>query len=544
MRFVTRHVISNLCRGLLGWLVLFLAAGALKAQYASYGSPGGYYGRIEVTGVTKTGSDDYSDFYTISYAYSYRAVSDVGLKGLFGDQPLSGYYYVIGAYTAGSGAGLVTGNTTRSGGVAKGSTQFNIQVVLTHGSSPLVPVDLNQVTRKVRLRIFNDKNYPVTYQVLQDGNVIETITQAARSGQIREITVPSTAVVSVIAKVDGLLYDAEGGSWVLQEGAVFEAPVAGGIEPKIAPLNPDTDTKDVGQPNTPTEMPTEPSPTGTNQSGLPVWKKETDGENGTQGATQTDLFTNATYRQGVDKIVQKMDTAQKALDEHNEAVLEEMNRRKTEEMAAKAANPDSSAMSAAGAAASTAEKSSWGTVALTAPTVTGSPPVFLINEPFTGKVFDMNPFRSDRLGGVASWLRSLAVWLIVAAFAIYAVHVAGDTIRDVASSQQAKGNSVVAGTGAQATALIAAGLISLVVLGVVVAMAAWKDTALTGSGGSIISVLGFDPFASAPAACVWMIDQVWPITTFLAAILARITFKSVATLSYIGAAAVIRFIVP
>ena len=91
--------------------------------------------------------------------------------------------------------------------------------------------------------------------------------------------------------------------------------------------------------------------------------------------------------------------------------------------------------------------------------------MFTISEPFTGKTFDMNPFRSDRFGGVASWLRQLAVWLLVAGFAVYAVHEASGTVRDIAQSRQARGNTVVAGTGAQATALVAASAITITVMG-------------------------------------------------------------------------------
>lgn len=207
-------------------------------------------------------------------------------------------------------------------------------------------------------------------------------------------------------------------------------------------------------------------------------------------------------------------------------------------------NPTSGETSSAGNSAASAASSAWGSVSLPVPSVSGSPPLFTITDPFTGTVVDLNPFTSERFGPTAAWLRSLAIYLLVAGFALYAVNVASQTVKDAAQARQAKGNPVMAGTGAQATALLAAAAITVAVLGLIVGLAAWKDISLSGSGGTIIAVLGVNPFGSAPAGVVWMIDQIWPIATSIAVLLGKISFRVVATGAYVTAATVIRFIVP
>jgi hypothetical protein len=185
--------------------------------------------------------------------------------------------------------------------------------------------------------------------------------------------------------------------------------------------------------------------------------------------------------------------------------------------------------------------SAWGEIpAMPSPELSSAKPNFSLS--FFGATVDLDPFRNDRFGVLAGWLRSLFQWGIVVAFGLYAIERAREGLGTMLAAQQAKGNTF-GGTGGQITALVAAFAMTAAVLTGIIALAAWKDTSL--GGLSVSSAIGMNPLGSGTmGTAVWMIDQIFPITTALVAAVARIIWSMSVGAATLVVATIIRFIVP
>jgi len=112
------------------------------------------------------------------------------------------------------------------------------------------------------------------------------------------------------------------------------------------------------------------------------------------------------------------------------------------------------------------------------------------------------------------------------------------------AAPQAKGNTI-AGTGGQITALIAAAAITVVISTGLVAIAAWRDTSL--GGFTVADMIITSPLAGASgnvAKGLWLLDQVFPIQTAIAVVVARIFFQWAVAIAILIVSTVIRFLVP
>lgn len=205
--------------------------------------------------------------------------------------------------------------------------------------------------------------------------------------------------------------------------------------------------------------------------------------------------------------------------------------------------PTSGTMSTAGNAASATLSSHLLTGSVTVSAITGSLPALTITMPaaFGGQTIDFNPFASDRLGNVASWIRTLILWIVVVHFGVWLATAYTEELRAYMTAPQAKGNPLLAGTGAQATGLIAAAAISAVILGAVVALTALIASL---SFSSVTSAMTTQPWLSAPAGILQMIDAIFPIATACTLAAFRVLFKVSAGVTYGTMATIIRFIVP
>lgn len=174
----------------------------------------------------------------------------------------------------------------------------------------------------------------------------------------------------------------------------------------------------------------------------------------------------------------------------------------------------------------------------------GSEPNFVISLPasFGGASFDLNPFSSDRFAGVASWFRSAVHWLAIVTFGAWVWSELAQWVRGISALPQAKGNALVGGTGAQATALVAAGLMTTAIVVAITAILAWSFGDLTVP--SLISTAMGNPVTSMPAGALWMLDQLFPVGTLLVCLVGKLTFNMYAAGLFATCAAVIRFIVP
>jgi len=185
------------------------------------------------------------------------------------------------------------------------------------------------------------------------------------------------------------------------------------------------------------------------------------------------------------------------------------------------------------------------------PTVTGyelatpSPPAALtVQMPaaFGGNTINFNPFTTERLGPVADWFRYALEWLILVVLGIWVFKENKSYVLALGGVQQAKGNPVFGGTGAQATALIAAGIMSAIVVVFVTALLAWSFGGLNMVG--FVSKIGVNPFLGLLADSFWMLTKVYPVEVTIAALLARLTFNAYASPLYLVCLTAVRFVIP
>lgn len=173
-----------------------------------------------------------------------------------------------------------------------------------------------------------------------------------------------------------------------------------------------------------------------------------------------------------------------------------------------------------------------------------SPIDFSISLPATmgGITIDADPFRADRLGPVISWFRGAVAWLTLAIFGVWVFQETKRVVMGVPLLSQAKGNAVVGGTGGQATAFAAAAIITATMATAVVGIVGFTFGDI--SFNYLTTIIASNPMAGMPAQSAWMLLQVFPVMTMIAALVGRITFNTWVMFYYSIAAAVIKFVTP
>lgn len=192
-----------------------------------------------------------------------------------------------------------------------------------------------------------------------------------------------------------------------------------------------------------------------------------------------------------------------------------------------------------------------GTLFPTAPTTRGFsmpadgsvPSILSVTMPvsFGGGVFDFNPFTEDRLGTPVAWFRAACQWLAYALLAVWLWNQIGVWVRGVSVVPQAKGNPVLAGTGAQGTALLAAAGITLAVVVALTALLGFTFDSMNPL--SLLTGVSDSPFAALPGGAYWMLNQLLPVSTLLSCFLAKVSFNVYAPFTYSVCAAVVRFLI-
>lgn len=372
-------------------------------------------------------------------------------------------------------------------------------------------------TFKVTVSLFNSRDVAVTYKVMQGATEIGSVTLQPGTGLIQTFTTPSADPVTVLELVPDLAKD--GDAWVVVDGATHTSTVgtatpasvpSGGSNPPAVPISQAPD------------VPTNTSPN-VAPAAKPVWKNVTVNSD---PANQTDLLTNSVYREGVDKIVQP---AKDYFDKH-QAALD--------------ANPASGAAASAGVSAGSAVAALFPSAPAASITASASAPTLTVAMPakFGGATFDFNPFASDRFASICTWFRTATAWLCLVTLGVWIWSHLGEWVRGFSTIRQATGNPVVGGTGAQATALVAAGLMTVAVVTALAALLSWSFGDITII--SIRSMAGTNPLAAMPAAVLWMLDQLFPVVTMVTCFIARLTFNMYAAPLFATCSAVVRFIVP
>ena len=169
-------------------------------------------------------------------------------------------------------------------------------------------------------------------------------------------------------------------------------------------------------------------------------------------------------------------------------------------------------------------------------------PDLTYTDSFTGKTFDLNPFRADRLGPVVDWFRFATYWAVLAGFAFWAGSQVNEWVRGFSTVRQATGNAVVGGTGAQATALLSAGIITVAFAVGVTALVGWLvgDFSLS----SLLNAITTNPVGNIGAKVVgalWMVDQMFPMSTIITALIMRVTWQFYAARVFGLAAVTVRW---
>lgn len=174
----------------------------------------------------------------------------------------------------------------------------------------------------------------------------------------------------------------------------------------------------------------------------------------------------------------------------------------------------------------------------------GTKPDLTVEMPaaFGGGTFDFDPFRGDRMGVIAAWFRSALAWLAIVILGAWVWSQLGEWVRGISTLPQARGNAVIGGAGAQATALVAAGLMTTAIVVAITAILSWSFGELTIP--SLISTALSNPVSAMPAGVLWMLDQIFPVGTLVVCLCARLSFNIYAAGLFASCAAVIRFIVP
>lgn len=326
----------------------------------------------------------------------------------------------------------------------------------------------------------------------------------------------------------GLKFDSAGGNWI----ATTSTPVTVGqtvtpAETVFTPtvVTPPTATT-TGTTPIPASMGTIVAPkVGPTSSVTPTGAGGTVWRNTSGGAS----LSETVFMEGIDRITDST----KQQNEVAGAVL-----------GAKGLGTDAtSAMAAAGAAKKTEAQNAIPGAATITTTMGGSGTAPATLFTLAGnKTVDWDPFASGRFAGLASWFKSAIRWATLGWFYGWVWLQMGTWIRGFSFAPQAKGNPVVAGTGAQATALIAAGLITTAVIGGTTTLLAFAFGDLT--YGNMLSLFGTNPFDGLASGALYFLNAFFPLATICTVFLARISFHMYAASVFAGVTTLIRFIVP
>jgi len=152
--------------------------------------------------------------------------------------------------------------------------------------------------------------------------------------------------------------------------------------------------------------------------------------------------------------------------------------------------------------------------------------------------FSLDPSSDPVVSLVIEWIRAFMAWCIVLAFWWWLWAEFKQLMGLAMLLPQAKGNTVAAGTGGQATALIAAGAISVFLLGV---PAAFFAVNTFGAG------MDANPFsgASGPVAvALYLLYMFFPVEVLVSALVAAFAVRKGGIVILTGVAALIRFVIP
>jgi len=197
----------------------------------------------------------------------------------------------------------------------------------------------------------------------------------------------------------------------------------------------------------------------------------------------------------------------------------------------------------AGAAASSEAQAAINGVVLRLPSsaAPSEPSGWIINTPFGA--MDMNPMSYPEVETFVVWQRKAITWVIVVLFEIWLWNYFFKVSVPVSSAPQARGNPIVGGTGAQATSLVAAGLITVAVISLPTLFFAYVET--ESFSWYTTTSFEFPQLATSAGSRGWdLANSVFPVQVALSAIASTLLTLKFGTTLYFSTVAVIRWIVP
>lgn len=215
--------------------------------------------------------------------------------------------------------------------------------------------------------------------------------------------------------------------------------------------------------------------------------------------------------------------------------------------ALKDGNPTQAAWSSGGAAAGAGFVDLVGGVpsaASSLPSGEAFADAFKIAIPFGGSaaVVNVNPLSNESMAAVVAWFRAATGWAVLLALARYMWGYIFEFVVGASAANQAKGNALAWGTGEQATAMIAAGALTVAVTTGVTALLSWAFSGL--SAGMITSLAASSVMDGMPGVALGFLNAVFPVSTIVTAALTRAVFPMYAASIYGAMASAIRFVVP
>jgi len=231
----------------------------------------------------------------------------------------------------------------------------------------------------------------------------------------------------------------------------------------------------------------------------------------------------------------KLDSLVTAVGELTEAVQTGPSREADEAAAAEATE----AATTAGASAKTSSEGSLSSqgVPSIAPTNTGSGTLLQFTIPVLGSI-DLDPTHDAQVMTVIEFFRTLLTWVVLLGFLWWLWAEFKSLAQTSLLLPQAKGNTIAAGTGGQATGLVAATAITAALLAVPAAF-----FALTSTGSDVAA----DVFATASGPVligVKLFYMIFPVEVIVTVLVSSFVVRKGGLIILLGVAAVIRFIVP
>jgi len=296
-----------------------------------------------------------------------------------------------------------------------------------------------------------------------------------------------------------------------------------------------------------TTPPTPPAPStppvggGGGDGEIIEWVKDTNEVN--RGISTRVDVSNEYLRQIRDNTEYAADRLE-TIDENTQVIADDVKRKEAAEQAIKDATPTSAQMTESGVAAGAAVTDAMGTLTYTIPEPSTSEPNWTMT--IMGNTMNYNPFSIAEFNEAASWMRRVAAWVLAYLFFQWALREVSTGFRSLDMMPQTRGNTVFAGTGGQATAAIAAALITALVVSTAVVLYAMLRDSSFGTM-TMVTIFGDSPFSGETgivAEAIWVMEKIFPISTALAVMAGYLTFSFQVSVAVAVAMAIKRWIFP